>query len=681
MENIFTKQIKRMSEISDIRDKWEIESLVSDYVNTIENINDRTSSATPYVNNVSKDALIKKIESSGGINSSFANNLKLERDFFKSQYNAYVKFNNEVNKYSNSFKKELSDIENKLTKEGKTSQEILKAKKKFSNSKQRLSDFENFSNDYNNYKNSIQNIESFRNAENKHTFLSNWSKNKPVSDNYFHEYDSTGNVVAPSMRKQSENVKEHINENIINPSISKQEIEIAQDIMENENYLSPTEGINVPGISQKPQENQPEVNDAPEATESSEIVGVYNMPGNANSQQTNQNSGVSPARTNNAPKAEVPQYYRIKTEGGPDKLFDATSGKQILDKATWEANYATKGARQVDIPADKQIIFRDGEKIFDAKTNKQILNEEELKNYANAVEIDKPKEKENIRDYSPKGTRADNQEYLSEDDIKVLEERQAASPDKPSEKVYSEAMKETGDKEIQTSDKPVRKFTRILRDENGNIKTENGKPQYEDYYLPVYTKEEKEALTPDQKNEIINKVKEKFIAQGGTEETWASSQELQAVNDTLEKEASGDELYRAGEYAARYASTEAKLKEEAINKAKSLAGADWDKLTDDEKNTKIEENLKEIKVKNNMGADVNYNVSEEIIFDPRDMSLVESERRIKENKKNEPNPWVANAEAAKTVEAPKFVKTVDDSMEDKKQAYRKITKGRIEGQE
>lgn len=684
MENIFTKQIKRLSEVSDIKDRWEIESLASDYVNTIGNINDRTSSATQYVNNVSKDALIKKIESSGGVNSDFSNNLKLERDFLRSQYNNYVKYNNEVTKYSNSLKTELNNIEKKMKAENKTSQEILNAKTKLANQKIRVAD----PTGYTIMSNSLNSLESFKASTNKSVFLSNWNKQKKktteavVHAGYF---DTNGNFVKSpilNIKNNKQNFEDYIRSYVVDPLL-------ARDMQDAGSYLSPTEGINTPTFSPMPQENETEVKESPEATESPE-TDVSNIPNDVNFQLhplDSRNSGVSPMpkqSTTEVPKAspgakispETPQIYRIREAGSEvDSIYDAKTGEKIESIDRFKADYQAKGAVEVDAPDSVKQIYRDGEKIFDAKTNKQILNEEELKNYANAVEIDKPST-DNIREYAPKGTKADNQEYLSEGDVKILEERQAQSPDKPSEKIYSEAMKETGEKEVLTSDKPVRKFTRILRDENGNIKTENGKPQYEDYYLPVYTKEELANLSDEKRTDIINKVKEKFISKGGTEETWASSQEFQAVNDTLEKEVSGDELYRAGEYAARYASTEAKLKEEAINKARSLAGADWDKLTDDEKNTKIEENLKEIKVKNNMGADVNYNISEEVLFNP-----VEKEKEDKPETPADTNPWAANAEAAKTVEAPKFVKTVDDSMEDKKQAYRKITKGRIEGQE
>lgn len=304
-----------------------------------------------------------------------------------------------------------------------------------------------------------------------------------------------------------------------------------------------------------------------------------------------------------------------------------------------------------------------------------------------AKEEEKPKEEvrkdltEDIKTDTPQGTKADDQEYLNAEDVKAIQDR--ASNDKSIKDAgdaYSTVMKESGKNQIETSDKPMRKYTKIKRNEDGSVVVdENGKPVSEDFYVNIYTEEELSKMSTEDKQKEIDKIKKKFLASGGKEEDWLGSKEYEAAQDVTNNFASNDELYRAGENKVRYDNTLKKIQEEALSKAQSRIGAGWEKLTDEQKQKEIETDLKELKIKNNMGQESEYNVSEEVNF-----SLVESEKRIKENKKNEPNPWVSNAGTAEKlplIKREKAPEPFDETLNKRKEAKRVITKDKLRGTE
>jgi len=677
--NNFTKLLNnKYQDIPSVEEAFKIESLARDYVATLEGINS-LNTEVPTMKVPDVEVLTDQLRSAGTNSTSFAL-LKEETNFLNSMYSTIARSRNDIEKYKKETKKRFEDIENDLKKKGKSALEIENEMKK----------------ELEKYTNSIildPAVPGYKNNEIAQTNIINY----------------TSTASDPSARKkflnsyQVESQKLSKKKSSLIPSVSSDgsimELkdasikEILPSILDDqfskfeEGVISPLAGdqSNPSEAPSAAEEKIEETQATPEKAPESSVAGVSPIPKQSATEVPKATPGaeISP---------ETPQIYRIREAGSEvDSIYDAKTGEKIESIERFKADYQAKGAVEVDAPDSVKQIYRDGEKIFDAKTGDQILDPSILgSEYKGAIEVEKPETPQKIEDYAPKGTKADDQEYLREGDIEVLKERQAQSPDKTAGEVYSEAMKDTGEQEILTSDKPKRKFTKIVRNEDGSIKTdENGKPVSEDYYLPVYTKEELEAMSQEDKDAILEKAKQAFISTGGTEEEWAGSQEYQAALDTLSKEASGDETYRAGEYAARLDATEEKMKKDAINKARSLAGADWDKLTDDEKNTKIEENLKEIKVKNNMGADVDYNISEEVNF-----SLIESEKRLKEaNPMQEEiklpektNPWASNANAAQasqnTIKPFEIAKEPEDtSLQDKKTAYRKVTKNRLAGEE
>jgi len=304
-----------------------------------------------------------------------------------------------------------------------------------------------------------------------------------------------------------------------------------------------------------------------------------------------------------------------------------------------------------------------------------------------AKKEEKPKEEErkdlteDIKAYTPQGTKADDQEYLNTNDTKAIQDR--ATDDKTIKNAgdaYSTVMKESGKNQIETSDKPMRKYTKIKRNEDGSVVVdENGKPVSEDFYVNVYTEEELSKMSTEDKQKAVDEIKKKFLSAGGKEEDWLGSKEYEAAQDVINNFASGDELYRAGENKVRYDNTLKKIQEEALSKAQSRIGAGWEKLTDEQKQKEIETDLKELKIKNNMGQEVEYNVSEEILFNKE-----EKKPETPETPETPTNPWAANAGTAEQlplVKREKAPEPFDETLGKRKEVKRVITKDKLRGTE
>lgn len=669
--NNFTKLLNnKYQDIPSVQEAFKIESLARDYVATLEGINS-LNTEVPTMKVPDVEVLTDQLRKAGVSSTSF-DLLKEETDFLNSMYSTIARSRNDIEKYKKETKKRFEDIESNLKKKGKSTLEIenemKKEVEKYTNSIILDAAVPGYKNNEIAQINIINYTSTASDPSARKKFLSSY---KVASQKLSREKSSLVPAVASDgsiLELKDASIKE-ILPSILNDQFSKFQ----------EGVISPLAG-DQPTPSQDTEtteEKIEETNATPEKAPEASVTGVSPIPKQSATEVPKATPGakISP---------ETPQIYRIREAGSEvDSIYDAKTGEKIESIERFKADYQGKGAVEVEAPDNIKQIYRDGEKIFDAKTGEQILDPSILgSEYRGAIEVEKPETPEKIEDYSPKGTKADGQEYLREGDIEVLKERQAQSPDKTAGQVYSEAMKDTGEQEILTSDKPKRKFTKIVRNEDGSIKTdENGKPVSEDYYLPVYTKEELEAMSQEDKDAVLEKVKQAFISTGGTEEEWAGSQEYQAALDTVNNEASGDETYRAGEYKARLDATEEKMKKDALKKARSLVGADWDKLTPEEQNKKVEESLREIKIINNMGEDVDYNVSEEIIY---------KDKKKTDETPTTPttptNPWASNANAAqasqKTIKPFEIAKEPENtSLENKKTAYRKVTKNRLAGEE
>lgn len=365
----------------------------------------------------------------------------------------------------------------------------------------------------------------------------------------------------------------------------------------------------------------------------------------------------------------APEFFRIKGDKGePDRLFDAKTNQHISSPEDFKKNYEDKGAKEVNIPESVKLIYRDGEAIFDARTNTQILNPDDLKDYAGAIEVHKPRDYEaEMKAEAPVGTKADDQKFLTEEQLKSFTDIYKSDDAKTAGQSYAQTISKIGKEEVLGSDRPQRRFVKIIPGE-----MENGQMKYIEYYLPIFTQEELSKLSLADKEHIELQLRDDFVRKGGNVNDWNNSREKnEFLNDIFTNPASQDEIYRAGEYALRLANT----------------GPE-----------------NEVSIKNVAGQNVKYNVSEDLFFkhEPSTKEIKEEDKKEdkKDDKKEEgkddevvvkpgdagtSNPWSSNAGLAGAApeEAPKFI-DIDTSKDLTGQApksYRRITKGRLGGVE
>lgn len=413
-----------------------------------------------------------------------------------------------------------------------------------------------------------------------------------------------------------------------------------------------------------------------------------NAPGEAQEQKMNTSSGSKGIAQPGQPiKPEQKEIYRVKSPNGlPDKIFDAKTGQQIPGNKELLANYS--GAKEVSVPDNVKTIYRDGQKIFDGKTGKQIINEQELANYKGAIEIAKPKTDEEYlsemkAEMSGK-TRADGQPMYSDDQIKSMAEEYKNGNYKNAAEAFAAGKDKVGKANVESGDTEKRKFSKIAKNADGSIKLDsNGKPVSEDFYLSVYTKDELDSMSDENKNKVRDESKKQFLAKGGTEEEWSSSKEFQAVEDVLTNAASADELQRSADLGARKKLMPGKIKEEASSRAQKLAGDSWSKLTPEEQSAKIkeEEDKLSVEYKNNQGK-TEYNISEDVNITPADKTILPKKTTDETDKKKETdneNPWATNSNKKKIKEL-RFVEEQKNDLSQKGVSYRKrIKEGRLGG--
>lgn len=422
-----------------------------------------------------------------------------------------------------------------------------------------------------------------------------------------------------------------------------------------------------------------------------------NKPQEATGEAQTNNSNTLPGNKVNAQpgqpgQPEQKEIYRIKSPNGePDKLFDAKTNQQIPGNKELLANYS--GAKEVKVPDSVKTIYRDGAKIFDGKTGKQILNEAELANYKGAIEIAKPKtDDEYLSEMRAEMTgkkRADGQPEYSEDQIKAMANEYKSGNYKNAQEAFTAGKEKVGKANIENDTTEKRKFSKIAKNPDGSIKLDaNGKPVSEDFYLPVYTKEELDLMNDEQKEKVREESKKAFIAKGGTEQDWASSKEFAAVEDVLTNPASNDEIQRSADLGARKKLMPQKIREEATAKAQKVAGESWSKLTPEEQSAKIkeEEDKLDVEYKNNQGK-VEYNISEDVNVGTSDKTILpektedETNPVAENNNSSSSNPWAANSTKKKIKEL-KFVEPQKNDLSQKGMSYRKSVKeGRLGGNE
>ena len=404
------------------------------------------------------------------------------------------------------------------------------------------------------------------------------------------------------------------------------------------------------------------------AAEEAEIKAIEEAP------KTAQKATTQTSATNNAgqggyasPAAKsspsAKSFFRVKNpNGGPDKLYDATTNKLIADEAEFKTGYT----KEIEMPKTVKAIYRDGAKIYDYHTGQHITDPAILgSQYKVAIEVAKQKTDDdyfNEMKAEIGGERADGQPGYNDDQIKEIAGRYKEGKYGSAREAYADILAKQGKTEIETEEKAKRKFSKILKNDDGTIKVdENGRPIKEDFYFPIYTPEELEKLSDEQKSQIELASKEAYLKAGGKEETWNSSQEKAALTDTLTNPASKDEMSRAADLKAR----------DTMEKAKNPG--------------------KETTYRNPYGKSA-YNVSEDTLVGSEDKKA----ETVLPTKTDDPtattettgstsntgtavNPWAANANAPKEKE---FIKVDNTNLDKKVLSYRKSTnKEKLSGAE
>lgn len=398
-------------------------------------------------------------------------------------------------------------------------------------------------------------------------------------------------------------------------------------------------------------------------TSESPETATESAPANKTTNYSNQ-TGYASGQAKSSPTAKA--FYRVKNPtGGPDKLYDAVTNKLIADEAEFKTGYT----KEIEMPKTVKAIYRVGSKIYDYHTGKHITDPSILgSQYKGAIEVAKKKTDDdyfNEMKAEIGGKRADGQPGYNDEQIKEISQMYKNGKYKTAREAYADILSKQGKIEIETEERAKRKFSKILKNDDGTIKVdENGRPMKEDFFFPIYTSEELEKLSDEERARIEKEAKEAYLAKGGKEENWLSSQEKIALDDTLNPSnpASKDEMARAADLKAR----------DNMEKAKNSG--------------------KETTYRNPYGKS-DYNVSEDTLVGSED----KKEETILPTKGEDPtdpsgttggsttnagtaiNPWAANAKKPKEKELAKFQYT---SLEKKATSYKKFdNKNKLAGTE